>query len=337
MRARWLGGVAVALSAAALMLSHTGFTAKAADEWPNRPVRVIIPLTAGSAVDIVPRIVLEEVSKELGQPFVIENRPGATGALAARAVAGAEADGYTLLAHSSALAITPFTIPNAGYDPIKDFVPIAGLGLVPNVLVTAPSKNIKSLDELVKAARANTLTFGTIGVGSPMQIWKDRLQRSAGFEIQNITFRGAPEALTETMAGRIDFYSSPISAALPLIRDGKLVPLAVSSSQRTPALPDVATSVELGYRGSDYNFWIGLFAPNGTSPEIVERLNKAVARALAKPSIAEKLTAIAIDPATMMSRDEFADTVRKEVEASALLAPQLGHLTTPDQPTKITR
>lgn len=323
MQARWFGCLVAVLSAAAFVINACS-VAMADDAWPSRPVRVIIPLTAGSAVDIVPRVVLEEVSKELGQSFVIENRPGATGAIAARAVAGAEADGYTLLAHSSALAIAPYTIPNAGYDPIKDFVPIAGLGLVPNVLVIAPSKNIKTLSDLVEAARGAKLTFGTIGTGSPMQIWMDRLQTSAGFSVQNVIFRGAPEALTETMTGRIDFYSSPISAALPLVRDGKLIPLAVSSSQRSQALPDVATSVELGFRGSDYNFWIGLFAPAGTSPAIVDRLNTAVAKALGKPSVAERLTALAIEPATTMSRDEFAEYVRNEVASSAALSKTFG-------------
>jgi tripartite-type tricarboxylate transporter receptor subunit TctC len=297
--------------------------AVANEEWPSKPIRVLVPLTPGSAVDIVPRVVLEEVSKELGQSFIIENRPGATGALAARAVAGAEADGYTLLAHSSALAIARYTIPNAGYDPIKDFVPIAGLALVPNVLVIAPSKNVNTLSQLVDSARNAKLTFGTIGTGSPMQIWMDRLQTSAGFSVQNVIFRGAPEALTETMTGRIDFYSSPISAALPLIRDGKLIPLAVSSSQRSRALPDVATSVELGFRGSDYNFWIGLFAPAGTPAPIVERLNKAVAKALLKPEIAEKLNALSIEPAAM-SRDEFAGYVRNEVASSAALSKTFG-------------
>ncbi|MBV8512039.1 MAG: tripartite tricarboxylate transporter substrate binding protein, partial [Xanthobacteraceae bacterium] len=240
-----------------------------------------MPLTAGSAVDIVPRIVLEEVGKELGQPFVFENRIGASGALAARAVATAAPDGYTLLAHSSALMIAPHVIANAGYDPVKDFKPVAALGIVPNVLVIAPSKKIGTLRELVTSARAapTPLTFGTIGIGSPMTIWMDRLQTSAGFSVQNITFSGAPEALTETMTGRIDFYSSPILAALPFIRDGKLLPLAVSGSKRSAALPDVATSLELGFPASDYNFWLGLFAPAGTPTEVVERLDRAITAA----------------------------------------------------------
>ena len=323
MQARLFGYVAALLSAAVFIAINAGSIARADDQWPSKPIRVIVPLTPGSAVDVVPRLVLEEVGKELGQTFVIENRPGATGAIAARAVAGADADGYTLLAHSSALAIARYTIPNAGYDPIKDFTPIAGLALVPNVLVVAPAKDIKTLSDLVAAARSTRLTFGTIGTGSPMQIWMDRLQTSAGFTVQNVIFRGAPEALTETMTGRIDFYSSPISAALPLIRDGKLVPLAVSGSQRSQALPDVATSVELGFAGSDYNFWIGLFAPAGTPPEIVDRLNKAVVKALAKPEITEKLKALSIEPAAM-SRDEFAEYVRNEVASSAALSKTFG-------------
>jgi tripartite-type tricarboxylate transporter receptor subunit TctC len=292
-----------------------------AGEWPDKPIRVFVPLTPGSAVDIVPRIVLEEVSKELGQPFVFENRVGASGALAARAVATATPDGYTLLAHSSALTIAPYTIANAGYDPVKDFRPVAALGIVPNVLVVAPSKHIATLRDLVTTARSTPtpLTFGTIGIGSPMTIWMDRLQTSAGFSVQNITFRGAPEALTETMTGRIDFYSSPILAALPFIRDGKLLPLAVSGTNRSAALPEVATSLELGFPASDYNFWLGLFAPAGTSPEIVERLNRAITAVLSRPAIAERLAALAIDP-TDMSREEFAEYVRKDGIASASLA-----------------
>jgi len=319
MKSLGLGRAAVRLTAAALMstcvLGHVH-----AGEWPDKPIRVIVPLTAGSAVDIVPRIVLEEAGKDLGQPFVFENRLGASGALAARAVATAAADGYTLLAHSSALMIAPHVIANAGYDPVKDFKPVAALGIVPNVLVIAPSKKIGTLRELVTSARATPtpLTFGTIGIGSPMTIWMDRLQASAGFSVQNITFRGAPEALTETMTGRIDFYSSPILAALPFIRDGKLLPLAVSGSKRSAALPDVATSLELGFPASDYSFWLGLFAPADTPTEIVERLNRAVEAALSRPAIAERLAALAIDPADM-SREEFTEYVRKDGISSASL------------------
>lgn len=322
MRIQWMNRAFISALAATAFIASV--PAKA-DDWPNKPIHVLVPLTPGSAVDIVPRIVLEEVGKELGQPFVFENRVGASGALAARAVAGAPADGYTLLATSSALTIAPYTIANAGYDAVRDFVPIAGLGIVPNVLVIAPSKSITALSDLVTKARAAStpLTFGTIGIGSPMTIWMDRLQSSAGFTVQNVMFRGAPEALTETMTGRIDFYSSPILAALPFIRDGKLVPLAVSGTRRSAALPDVPTSVELGFAASDYNFWLGLFAPAGTPPELVNRLNKAVQTALANPAIAARLKSLAIDPADM-SREEFADYIRKEIVSFASLAKKAG-------------
>jgi len=312
------------ISALAIAAAIACAPANAAD-WPTKPIHVLVPLTPGSAVDIVPRIVFEEVAKELGQPFVFENRVGASGALAARAAAAAPADGYTLLATSSALTIAPYTITNAGYDPIKDFVPISGLGIVPNVLVIAPSKNITALSDLVAKARAAPapLTFGTIGIGSPMTVWMDRLQTSGDFTVQNVMFRGAPEAITETMTGRLDFYSSPILAALPFIRDGRLVPLAVSGSQRSAALPDVATSVELGYAASDYNFWLGLFAPAGTPPEIVNRLDRAIQTALAKPAVAARLKSLAIDPAGM-SREAFAEYIRKEVVSLASLTKRTG-------------
>ena len=189
-----------------------------ARSWPSRPIRVLVPLTPGSAVDIVPRIVLEEVGKELGQSFVIENRPGASGALAARAAAQAPADGYTLLAHSPALTIAPYTIANAGYDPAKDFIPVASLGIVPNVLVIAPPKNINSLRDLVAKARTDILTFGTIGTGSPMTVWMDRaadgLQASP---LQNITFPWRATGRSPDLDDRPDrflFFTDPGRAAL---------------------------------------------------------------------------------------------------------------------------
>src|SRR5258708_6909408 len=177
----------------------------AAQEWPTRTIRAIVPLTAGSAVDIVPRIVFEQVSTQLGHAIVVDNRTGASGTIGTRAVATAAPDGYTLLAHSSAVVISPFTVANAHYDPLKDFVPVAPLGNLPNVLVVAPSKNIHTVRELVAAARAKPVTFGLVGVGTPIYLTTEKFRLAANFPAEPIPFRGAPEVLTEVMTGRGGF------------------------------------------------------------------------------------------------------------------------------------
>ena len=170
-------------------------TGSRAEEWPSRPLRVVIPLSPGSAADIIPRIVFEQLSTQLRQPIIIENKPGASGTIAAHAVAGADPDGYTLLAHSSAHIIAPSTVANLQYDPIKDFAAVAPLGNLPSVLVIAPAKNIKTVQELVAEGKKRTITFGSIGVGSPITMTMERFRLSAGFNAQAITFKGAPEAI----------------------------------------------------------------------------------------------------------------------------------------------
>ena len=294
-----------------------------AEEWPARPVRVVIPISAGSAIDIVPRIVFERLSAQLGQPIIIENRPGASGTIGARAVAHAEPDGYTLLAQSSAHTIAPATMANLPYDTIKDFAAIAALGNLPNVLVISPSKNIRTVQELVALGKTQPITFGSIGVGSPIHLTMERFRLAAGFQTMAIPFKGAPEVLTEVMTGRVDVYYSPLLAALPFIRDGKLIPLVVSSRQRASILPDVPTSLEAGYPNSDYNFWIGVFAPAKTPREIVNRLNMEIQKTLQIPAIREKLAALGIEPMPMTT-GQFDAYVRQEIETNAALAKAAG-------------
>jgi tripartite-type tricarboxylate transporter receptor subunit TctC len=294
-----------------------------ADEWPSRPIRVMIPLSPGSAADIVPRIVFEQLSAPLGQPAVIENRPGASGTIAARAVATADPDGYTLLAHSTAHVISPSTVVNIPYDPIKDFTAIAPLGNLPLVLVVAPSKNIKTIQELVALGKQRPLTFGSIGVGSPIHLAFERLRLSAGFQEQAIPFKGAPEAVLEVVTGRIDVYYSPVSAALPLIRDGKLLALAVSSPERVASLPGVPTTVEAGYPNSSYQFWIGLFAPAKTPRDVVNRLNAEVQKSLQAPSVRERFMQLGVQPMAM-GVEQFDKFVKSELALNAELANAAG-------------
>ena len=265
---------------------------------------------------------LERVSTQIGQSIVIDNRTGASGTIGTRAVATAAPDGYTLLAHSSALVISPLTIANAHYDAVKDFVPIAPLGNLPNVLVIAPSKNIHTAQELVAAARKRPVTFGLAGFGSPIFLTTEKSRLAANFPAQPIPFRGAPEVLTEVMTGRVDFYYAPVSAALGFIRDGKLTALTVSSAQRSLALPDVPTSLEAGYPNSDFNFWIGVFAPAGTPPAIVEKLNREIGKALRVPAVREKLAVQGVDPMEMDTA-AFGRFVKDEVASATELAKAL--------------
>jgi tripartite-type tricarboxylate transporter receptor subunit TctC len=294
-----------------------------ADQWPVKPIRVIVPLSAGSAADIIPRIVFEQLSAQLGQSIIVENKPGASGTIGARTVQMAEPDGYTLLAHSSAHIIAPSTVANLPYDPIKDFAAVAPLGNLPNVLVIAPSANIKTLQELVAAGKQRPITFGSIGPGSPITLAMQRLRLSAGFKVQDIPFKGAPEALVEVMTGRVDVYYSPLLAALPYINSGKLLPLAVSSPTRAPTIPTVPTTQEAGYANSAYRFWIGVFAPAKTPPDIVKKLNAEIQKAMQAPTVRAKLEKLGVQPMAMNTA-EFDKFVREELQSNSELVKAAG-------------
>ncbi len=311
------------LISAVVLASFIAMSGASADPWPSQPIKVIVPLSPGSAADIVPRIVFEQVATQLGQTVIVENRPGASGTIGARAVAMADPDGNTLLAHSSAHVISPSTVADLPYDPIKDFAAVAPLGNLPLVLVIAPSRNIKTVQELVALGKQRPITFGSIGVGSPIHLAMERLRLSAGFQVQAIPFKGAPEALLEVMTGRVDVYYAPVPAALPQVRQGKLVALAVSSPTRVPTLPDVPTTLESGYPNSAYRFWIGVFAPAKTPRDIVSRLNGEIQKALQVPGVREKLAKLGVQPMAM-NADEFGKFAKEELAINAELAKAAG-------------
>jgi tripartite-type tricarboxylate transporter receptor subunit TctC len=295
-----------------LLVVVASYTPVLAQDWPSRPIRVIVPFSAGSASDIIPRLVLEQMSMQLGQPIVVENRVGGSGAIGSAAVANATPDGYTLLANSSAFTVTPWTVPNLSYDIVKDFISVASFAVLPNVLVVAPSKGIRSVQELAEIGRSKgPLTYATAGAGSATHVSGELFRLSGKFDATAIPFKGGPEALTEVMTGRVDFYLVPILPALPLLRDGKLIALAVSTSRRATALPDVPTTVEAGFPESEYNYWVGLFAPAKTPREIVQRLHEAAQKALQTPELKAKLAQLGADP-MVMSQPEFAAYIQKE-------------------------
>ena len=259
---------------------------------------MIIPFTAGSTIDVVARIVFDPLSQQLGQSMIVENRAGAGGMTGAAAVARADPDGYTVLVNSSAHSATPAIYANVPYDTVRDFSAVACLGSSPNVTVVSPAKGIRTLQELVAAAKAKpgSITYATAGLGSATHLSTERFRFSAGFEGVHVPFRGMPEALTEVMTGRVDFSCSSFVAALPFIREGKLLALAVTTPKRSSALPDVPTSLEAGYPNSDYTFWTGMFLPAKTPREIVDRLHQEAQKALQAPGIAQKLAQQGVEP-----------------------------------------
>src|SRR5438105_11081494 len=249
-----------ACSAAACAVLVTLAPAARAQDWPNRMVLTISPLTAGNAADTVARIVLDQVGKQVGQSFVIENRPGAGGTTGSAAAAKADADGYTLFLLTASQGSYAALHKSLPYDPVHDFIPVAMFGVQPSVLVAAPSKGWTSVADLVNAAKAapGVLNFASAGLGSASHWAGERLRLAAGINVQHIPFRGPVEAFTEVMTGRVDFYFLPLAPALPNIRDGKLVALAVSTPKRAPMLPNVPTVAEAGYPEAQYLFWGGL-------------------------------------------------------------------------------
>ena len=245
----------------------------AAQSYPTRQIRAMVPFAAGSSLDIVGRIVMDPLSKQLGQTIVIENRGGAGGSIGTASVVKAEPDGHTLLIQASAHSAAPAAYPKLAYDPVRDFSAVIPFGTIPNVTVVHPSRGFKSVNDLVAAAKkSGKFTYGSAGVGSATHWAAERLRLAGGYEAVHVPFKGGPEALTEVMAGRVDFTCMGISAALPLIQDGKLIALAVSSARRSAALPNVPTTLEAGLKDSDYNYWMGLFVPSKTPRAIVERL-----------------------------------------------------------------
>jgi len=289
-----------------------------AQGYPTKPVRIVVPFTAGSATDILARTVGQKLSEAWGQSVVVENRPGAGGVIGAAIVAKAPGDGYTLLVHSAAHASNPSIYSNLTFDTVKDFVEVVPLAGQPNVLSVAPSTGLKSVGDLVAAAKQKpgALNYASAGNGSGTHINGEKFKLAAGIDVLHIPYKGSPEAVTDTMAGRVTYYFAPISAALPQIRDGKLIALGVSTAKRSSVLPNVPTVAESGVPGFDYNLWVGMFAPAGTPADLVEKINKDVIRVLATPEAKERLAALGAD-AMPMTPAEFKNFVQDEIADSA--------------------
>lgn len=308
MKTRWL------LFAVVACLILGGFATVSAQEFPTRAIHMIVPLTPGSGADIAGRIVSKYMTTGLGQPVVVENRPGAGGQIGTMAVIKSSADGYTLMVQSASHAANSAIYKTLQYDPLKDLIDVAILGMTPYVMVTSPTGPYKTIKALVDAAKAKPekIPFASAGVGSSTHLAAEYFAQTAGAKMLHIPYKGSPEAIRDASVGTVSFYMAPINTAIGLIKDGKVKALGVSSARRDASLPDVPTIAEQGYPGFAITLWFGMWAPTGTPQAVVKKLNTEVNRVLQLPDVKTQYATLGIDPVTMQPA-EFAKFVRDEI------------------------
>src|SRR6267142_230348 len=272
------------------------FTAHA-EGWPSRLIKATIPFGAGSATDVVPRLVFDRLAAELGQPIVIENRAGAGGTLGTAVVAKAEPDGYSILAHSSALTIAPAIFPNLTFDATKDLSSALMIGSSANVMIVPNSRPWKTVKDFIAEAKAKpgSISFGSVGIGSAVHISAEKFRLAAGIEATHVPYRGGAEVITDILGARIDFYFCPLATALPLIREGQVRALVVSTPKRVPDLPDVPTPLEAGLKNAESAIWFGVFVPAKTPGAIIDRFHAAGVKVLNDPATQESLKKLGVE------------------------------------------
>jgi len=296
-----------------------------ADTYPSRNITAIIPFAAGNANDVTARIVFDQLQKELGQTIVIESKPGAGGTIGVGQVAKATPDGYTVLFHSATFSASYVTHKWLPYDTLKDFTAVSAVGISPSVLVASPKKSYKNVAELVAAAKANPgkLDFASAGIGAASHLAAEKFNTAAGIKAMHVPFKGPVDALSELMAGRIDYYFLPLAAAIAHIKSGNVRPLAVSSKTRVAQLPDVPTTAEAGYPAAAYEFWNGLFVPVKTPPDIVAKIYQATQKAIADSTVKERLDKVGVQP-LVMTQPEFQKYFEADVLGTEKLAQAAG-------------
>jgi tripartite-type tricarboxylate transporter receptor subunit TctC len=287
-----------------------------AENWPSRLIKATIPFGAGSAADVVPRVVFDRLSAELGQAIVVENRPGAGGTLGTAAVVKAEPDGYSVLAQSSALAISPAIYPKLNFDVTKDLASALMIGVSANVMIVPVTRPWKTVQDFITDARAKpgSIVFGSVGIGSATHISAEKFRLAAGIETTHVPYRGGAEVVADILGGRVDFYFCPLATALPLIREGRAHALVVSTPKRVAELPDVPTPAEAGLKNAESVFWLGVFMPAKTPRDVVEKFHAAGAKLLAEPSMQESLTRLGIEPKPMTPQEMDAFVARETAE-----------------------
>jgi tripartite-type tricarboxylate transporter receptor subunit TctC len=301
------------LIACAAVLSVVTVSAQPAGaEYPSKTIKIVVPFTAGSATDIMARVVGERLSASLGQAVMIENRPGAGGTLGSAFVAKSDPDGYTLLVVSTGHVVNPILYPGLSYDTVGDFAGISPLAALPSILVVGANSPFKTVKDLIAAAKAkpNSLNYASAGVGSATHVAGEKFRSVAGLQVTHIPFKGTPETIVETSSGRVDFMFTPVLASISNIRDGRMRALAVSTAKRSSAMPDVPTVSEAGMTGFVFDFWIGLLAPSKTPRAVVNKLNNEVAKILEQPAVKERMAKLGAE--SMPMKPEQFDAYIKE-------------------------
>jgi tripartite-type tricarboxylate transporter receptor subunit TctC len=292
--------------------------------YPTKPVRVVVAFAAGGFADGVARMIGQKLSESLGQPVVVDNRGGAGGNIAARLVAAATADGYTLLVNTAAMSINVSLYKNPGYEIFKDFVPVALTGSTPGLFAVHASNPAGSLQDLIRSARGKNLTYATAGVGSSSHLAGDYLLRSlAGLNATHVPYQGGGPATAAALAQQVDVLSLSMPPVVPHIKGGRLKGLAISSLSRVAALPDVPTVTEAGFHGFEERSWVGYFAPARTSAAIVKKLNAAINQALGQTDVRTRLDALGLEPQPV-SPGEFSAYVKTEVAKWAKIVKTAG-------------
>jgi len=286
----------------------------AAETYPTKPVRILVGAAAGGPLDIIARVVGQKLSEQLGPPFVVDARGGAGGIIATKIAAQGGPDGYTLLCNSSQYVVAPSLYKDPGYDPLKDFAPIIIAGVIPNILFVHPSVPAKNLQELIALIKTRKITsYGSAGTGSTPHLTGERLLKSmAGLDITHVPYSGAAPALNAVAAGQVPLGVTAMASAMQLIRAGKLRGIALTSPQRIPALPDVATAAESGYPGYEDYTWYAFFAPAGTPKSIVDMLNRRIAAILRLPETKERLAVLELGSVDYTPA-QFAAYIKAEV------------------------
>jgi tripartite-type tricarboxylate transporter receptor subunit TctC len=297
----------------ALALIAMACGAQAQQPYPSKPVRVISPAPAGGNADAVARTIAERLSAALGQPFVVENKPGAAGNIGTEMAASAPADGYTLVEIITANTINATLYPNLSFDLSRDFVPVGLAATLPLILVVHPSVPASSVAELIAYAKKNPgkLNYASAGSGTGGHVAGELFKTMAGLDVQHVPYKGATPAVTDLIGGRVDFFFDGMPSALPHVQAGRLKVLAITTKTRSPTIPNVPTVAEAGLPGFEVSLWLGFMAPAGTPMDIVNRLNKEINDAVASASVRERFARLGLEPLTATPQ-EFGALIRSE-------------------------
>ena len=320
LQCKWMIALLVAVPACIAQAEAQG------QPYPSKPVRIVVGFAPGGGTDIVARLLAQKLSDSLGQPFLVENKAGATGTIGAASVATSPADGHTLLmGHVNSNAIAPALMPRPPYDPIKDFAPVAYIGFVPNVLVVNPALPAKTVGELValSKSRENGISFASPGPGSTNQLAGEMLRIESGGKFLHVPYKGSSPAIVDLLAGHVDMNFDALSSITSYLKAGHMRPLAVTTPQRDPGLPEVPTMTELGFKSLRITNWYGVVAPARTPPDVLQKLHDEIYRSLQLPDVMGKLAEIGLrrEP---MSIDEFAQFIRAEAEKYGEIAKMTG-------------